>query len=58
MIIDWPKEKWEFLRDNIADVACWHMGFQAANPDHRPPPGLNELEGFGIEIRNAARNDK
>ena len=37
------KEEWELLRDGVADVACWHYGFSAANKDHEPPPQLKAM---------------
>lgn len=49
---DWPVEKLELLRDDIADVVCWFKGFSAAKAEFDPPPGLHDLERFGIEVRN------
>lgn len=50
--MNWELRKLELLRDDIADVICWHLGFKAANPEYEPPPGLDELKSFGIEIRD------
>lgn len=41
--VEFSKEEWELVRDATADIACWHKGFKAANPDYEPPPQLQAL---------------
>lgn len=53
MIIDLPKHTWELLRDSIADVACWHMGFAAAKPESEQPPQVRQLIDIGGLIKSA-----
>jgi len=45
------RHEWETLRDAIADVACWHLGFQAAKPDTKGPPQLQELIDLNAKIK-------
>jgi len=40
------------LKDAIADVLCWHNGFECAKPDYKAPPGLYILERFGTDLQN------
>lgn len=42
---------WEILRDGVADIACWHLGFEAANPNYKPPPQLNDLVNLMTMIK-------
>lgn len=59
MKIDFPREKWELLRDSIADVSCWHMGFNAAkgNDSYHAPPQLRDLEDLAKEIQIKIKDD-
>jgi len=41
--VEFNKKEWELIRDAVADISCWHMGFKAANPDYEPPPQLKAL---------------
>ena len=56
--IELEQEMWETLRDAIADVACWHMGFGAAKSDYEQPPQLSQLIDIGTIIKHRLRNDK
>lgn len=61
MKIEWELKKWESLRDNVADVSCWFMGFEAAkgnDPDYKRPPGLKDLEDITKEINNKILDER
>lgn len=47
------------VKDAIADVLCWHHGFEAAKPDYNAPPGLRTLNDFAYELGMSinSRND-
>lgn len=47
-------KEWKTLRDGMADISCWFMGFNAAFPEWRSvrmPPQLNEVEQLINELK-------
>lgn len=44
-------KEFQKVKDAIADVACWHFGFEAAKPDYKAPPQLQELIEFGSKLQ-------
>lgn len=54
--IELEKEMWETLRDAIADIACWHYGFESAKPDYYAPPQLRQLIDVGTIIKGKLRD--
>lgn len=59
--MDLPIETWEKIRDNIADVSCWFMGFEAAkgnDQNYRRPPGLLDLENTASDLNRKILENK
>lgn len=45
------KMEWLLMRDAVADIACWHMGFAAAKPDYQEPPQLKALSDLMNDLK-------
>jgi hypothetical protein len=52
------KSQLQALKDAIADVMCWHNGFECAKPDYNAPPGLYTLQSFGADLQRYIDREK
>lgn len=45
--------------DSLADVLCWHLGFQTcAGKKYKAPPGIDDLRTLNIKLKRALLEQK
>lgn len=49
------EKEWHSLRDGFADIACWHKGFRAAQPEYEGPPQLEDASAIVSMMKSQAQ---